>query len=144
LKDCGDRELLEWGGRLLAETKRIGDAYMAIIVEQNKLPADAKWLQKNAEANETAGDQFRDCCAADTLSFHRELALRVGGGFEDADAYQWAQKLLSPVQSDDWKAARENAGYRVNSISYSLRSLCTQLDLKIRLAGLQPTHRTGQ
>ncbi len=140
LADCADRELVEWGTELLTKTRAISDAYIAAIEVLNKSPNDSNWLERNAQTNEAAADRFRDCCAEDAVKFRKELAVRVGGGFQDTESYDWVQKLLSPVQSDEWKAARENAGYKVNNISYNLRSLSRKLDLKISLAAIHQMH----
>jgi hypothetical protein len=134
LAACGDHELLEWGRSLLTQIEAINDNYMAVVEVLNKSTVDAKWLEKNSQAQEAAVDQFRDCCAADAVKYHKELVSRVGGGMEDASSYEWAQGLLSPVESDESKRARENSAYRIGGIYFNLKILCNHLDLKIRIA----------
>jgi hypothetical protein len=101
---------------------------------------DSKWLKAYAEAQENTADQFRNCCAENTLKYARELASRLGGGFQDNDSYDWIGRLLKPIKSKEWKQARSESS-KIVSITYDLYTLERDLKTKATLANIKQRSR---
>lgn len=83
-------------------------------------------------ANRDASDSFRECCAADAVRYHRELVSRLGGGKHDEQFYQWADMLLKPLHSKEWKRARDDEDGKLGDLIYELSQMQRDL-LKIDL-----------
>jgi hypothetical protein len=83
-------------------------------------------------AENDASDKYRQCCATDALRYYKELAHRAGGGKEKLEFYVWSEKLLSPVNSKDWKAARTDADSQITQANFDLQDLARELELNIK------------
>jgi hypothetical protein len=150
LSECSDEELLEWGRPLIEKVDAIENAHMEKLKALDEIKGnwigflvgkdkDSKWLKAYAEAQENAADQFRDCCAEDTLNYHKELARRTGGGLQKDELYDWILELMKPVKSKAWKAAREEGGSKIVNISGDLLFLQIELGQRIRTSKTKKT-----
>jgi hypothetical protein len=123
LQESSDDQLLEWGKPLVANAESIENDYMADLKKLDDIKGgnwlgalvgvgdkDSRWLKAHAEAEEKAAERFRDCCAENALAYHKELAQRTGGGLEKNEIYEWIQNLMKPIQSKEYKKAKENGG----------------------------------
>jgi hypothetical protein len=135
LKECGDRELLEWGKPLMEKIDRISDQYSLDIKIIGDLKA-SQILKAMQAANRDAADKYRDCCAEDAINYYTVITSRLGGGNKLQSFSEWTQNLLSPVRSSAWKEARDNGGAMVWSIDYELGTASRHLQLNIDLRTL--------
>jgi len=146
LGDCDDEELLKWGAPLSASVDDIESTYMADLKSLDQIKGgnilsfltgndkDSKWIRLYAAAEEKAADRFRDCCAENSLKYHKEMAQRVGGGLQKTELYGWIEKLLRPIGSKEWKQARKEGGDHVTDLKFGLDILRIRMNEKIRLA----------
>jgi len=141
LSECSDEQLLQWGEPLVANIEAIANNYMADLKKLDDIKGgnwfggligigdkDSKWMKGYAQAQETAADHFRDCCAENALVYDRELAQRTGGGLEKNEIYEWIEHLMKPIRSKEWKNARQDAG-KIVDLVFDLKVL--QINLTI-------------
>lgn len=114
LTACSDEDLIEWGKPLI---KKIVEIHERCSKANSGLKGEAL-LNVIAAAEMRAAREYRDCCAEDVLAYHKELALRLGGGFQAKSLSEWTEKLLQPEGSADRKDAE--------------RQTCTVLLLEVR------------
>ena len=108
--------------------------WIGFLIAKDK---DSKWLKAYAEAQENAADLFRDCCAEDTLNYHKELARRTGGGLQKDELYDWIRELMEPVKSKQWKKARQEGGSKLVDIDGDLILLQIELEKRIRTSKIK-------
>jgi hypothetical protein len=137
LGDCGNEELLAWGATLVSRLQPIADKYYAGLMALDDNKVDSKWLKGYATAQVEATDSFRICCTDDTLRYYKELASRLGGGFDDIGFYDWIGKIQQPEKSRDWKKAREHGGSQFFQGFNSLKSMQSEFDARIKLAKIK-------
>jgi len=149
LSGCSDEQLLEWGKPLLKRMNDIVDAHMVALGKLDDIKGgnwmsfltgqdkDSKWLRAYADAQESAADHFRDCCAENALHYHKELLQRLDGGQDNITLYAWINELLQPLKSKAWKAARKEGGSQVMDVRNDLQSLSSTLDTRVRMSKLK-------
>ena len=142
LSKCGDKKLLEWGKPLL---DHVGDIYNHLELDSKMAQGYSgdKFIRAMDAASNDAADKYRQCCAADALRYHKELAHRVGGGKENLEFYTWSEQLLSPVKSKDWKAARPQSDTNIMHADNDLQSLARELELKINIRCINSARPTN-
>jgi len=143
LSECSDEQLLDWGQPLVSNVEAIDNGYMADLKKLDDIKVgnlnwlkefvgvgdkDSKWLKSFAQAQEKAADHFKNCCAEGALAYHKELVQRVGGGHENAETYEWVQHLIKPLNSKEYKNAKQDADKIVN-VAGDLKQL--QIELHI-------------
>lgn len=133
LSICTDEDLLEWGKPLV---KEVGRFYGYYEDERGKA-AEHHSIKAFEEAENTLADRFRNCCAEDAAKYYREISSRVGGGARQSDFLEWENKLMKPIGSHEWKAARQDASRMVLNIRYELDLRMIDLESAIRLANLK-------
>lgn len=131
LNECSDAGLLEWGKPLYDRVRTIGDQYQKDFEFTAAHYSGDKFFKALEEVNRRTSDEYRDCCAEETLRYYKELTLRLSGGLQNNSFNEWTQRLLKPVGSDDWKSARNEGGEIIQSMAFKLFRL--QLDLKLRI-----------
>lgn len=148
LSECSDEQLLEWGKPLLEKISAVVDNHMAALAKLDDIEGsgwtgfftgqdkDSKWLRAYDDAQQSTTDRFRDCCAGDSLAYHKELLQRVGGGLENVTLYEWIDDLLMPSNSKRLKQARKEGGSKVLDIKFNLQRLSFALDARVRTSRL--------
>ena len=134
---------MEWGKPLVTNIEAVENDYMADLKKLDDIKAgswnwlreiagigdkDSRWLKAYADAQEKAVTRFRSCCADSALSYHKELAQRIGGGLAQADIYEWMQDLMKPVKSREYKNARDDASKIINVLG-DLHQLQIELEI---------------
>lgn len=136
LSICTDEDLLEWGKPLDKEISRYYGYYETERDKAQTLSGN-NLLAAMEKAENTLADRFRDCCAEETEKYYREICVRVGGGHQKTDFFEWKQQLMNPVGSKEWKAARQHVIIEVPNIHYELEMRMLDLDLAIKLKNLR-------
>lgn len=146
LRDCSDEQLLAWGKPLVANIEAIENDYMADLKKLDTIKsgwlgelagdfligvntdAASKRVKAMTLAEERVADRFRDCCAEAAIEYHKELVLRTQDRSDQTAEFEWAQNVLNPIKSKEWKKARQDGG-KIISILYDLHSLQINLDI---------------
>jgi hypothetical protein len=148
LSECSDEQLLENLKPLLAGIRAISDEYSAETKKLDDINGgkmdwlrilagtggdkDSKWLKGLEHAKRTATERFRDCCAERALTYHKELLQRDHKRSNEAELYEWIQNLLKPINSKEWKKARDEGAY-VGSVYFDLDFFRIDLDYVVAL-----------
>lgn len=143
LNECTDEQLLEKLKPLLASILAISDEYSAETKKLDDIKGgkmdwlrilagtggdkDSKWLKGFESARRTATTRFRDCCAERALVYHKELLQRDRKRSDDPGLYEWVQNLMKPIDSKQWKKARDE-GDKVASVYFDLDFFRIDLD----------------
>jgi hypothetical protein len=131
LRACGDKGLLEWGAPLVERVVALNDQISLDVRIATRYGGD-KFIKAMDAIDNDVAIKYRQCCAADALKYYQELVLRLGGGLQDQDFYDWSAKLLSPIKSKEWKSAREEAQSRVSNLAYDLQTKTRELDSRLK------------
>jgi hypothetical protein len=143
LNECSEEQLLENVKPLLASILAISDEYSAETKKLEDIKSgkmdwlrilastggdkDSKWLKGFERARRQATERFRDCCAQRALTYHKELLQRDHKRPDEAGLYEWVQNLLEPINSKQWKKARDE-GANVGSVYFDLDFFRIDLD----------------
>jgi hypothetical protein len=154
LSDCSDEQILENLKLLVASIGVVKDEYSAETgrfqdIKSGKLDwareltgiggdKDSKWIKGYELANRNATERFRDCCAERALVYHKELIQRDQKRSDDAGLYEWVQNLLKPINSKEWKKARDE-GSSVGRVYFDLDFF--RIDLEYFVGVSQNKHR---
>jgi hypothetical protein len=145
LNECSDEQLLEWGKSLIANIGVIHNDYMTDTKKLDDIRGgnwnwlrefvgvgdkDSKWLKGFDLAQKRATDRFRDCCAERALAYHKELLQRDHERPDNTLLYEWIQNLLKPVNSREWKKAREDAP-KVGDVYFDLNFFQINLEYAV-------------
>jgi hypothetical protein len=121
LSECDDAQLLQWGRPLVIRVGLIDKEYRNKMAQLRATKGnewvdaltdgisnsirDIKSLKAYHSAQGQASDDFRSCCAEDWLAYRKELAQRTGG-LENMELSDWAQGLMKPASTDEYRKAR--------------------------------------
>lgn len=135
LKECSDEQLLEWGKPLVADIEGINNQYVTDAKKLDDIKGgkmdwlreltgvgadkDSKFVKGFELANRSAIQRFRDCCAERAIAYHKELLQRDHKRSDNTALYEWVQNLLKPINSKEWKKAREE-GSKVGDVYFDL------------------------
>lgn len=97
---CSNDDLLTLGSVLQHRMKLILDEFQEATSGMER--GTPGWYKAFDAAEVRASKEFRECCAEDALKYHKEVAARLGPGHEDAALYDWTQKILQPLDSNDY------------------------------------------
>jgi hypothetical protein len=130
LANCGNKGLIEWGKPLMERFDRIDNSLSLDMKVAGDRYSGDKYIKAVQAAENSAFDEYRECCAADALNYHNELARRLGGGNQSENLEQWTAMAVKPPRSKEWKEARFGSHIKLMHLHLELGIMQRDLETK--------------